>query len=61
MTGSHEHLEDATRAQGVDRLESFCRSEMSAVGLPDGGVGSCMNSCELETARCSNQRVAIAQ
>jgi hypothetical protein len=31
MTGLHEHFEGATRAQGVDRLESFCRNEMSAV------------------------------
>ena len=31
MTGSHEHIEDATRAQDMDRLESFCRGEMSAV------------------------------
>ena len=31
MTGSHEHIEDSIRAQGVDRLESFCRGEISAV------------------------------
>jgi demethoxyubiquinone hydroxylase (CLK1/Coq7/Cat5 family) len=31
MNGSHEHFEGAARAQGVDRLESFCRGEMSAV------------------------------
>ena len=31
MDRSHEHLEGAARAQGVDRLESFCRGEMSAV------------------------------
>ena len=31
MNGSGEHFESAARAQGIDRLESFCRNEMSAV------------------------------